>query len=360
MNWCDCGECNMETQHRFTVVLLGYQSAQYLPKALDSIAKQTFRDFDVMCIVEESTDNSLSLCRDWAARNASVKLISLPKSGSGSCSRNYAINHAKGKYLVFLDGDDWIVDNMLEQLNQKLRYTGDVDILAFAAVTTQHDHVDIERSPFITNFAPSDCASTFTGQEAIRKTRKNGGRFYGYTPINIYRTRFLRDNKLFQKPGVIFEDAEWMTRTWYFAKSFAYLHVKLYVYRRNAKSVMSESSSRSIFNLIDNMSSVIRFARAESVPLDIVAIWANQWTSLLYWFLFSPMSSRKISDKDRKDALSILFCSTDKEQLKKFIAMASRPKRMAAPLLFLAAHGWMLPAKIFFRWLYYPLVMRRG
>lgn len=344
---------------RFTVALLGYQSEPYLAKAISSIRSQTLRDFDVMCIVEKSTDASLDICQNWAGEDSSVLVVSLPKSGSGSCSRNYAIEHARGEYLVFIDGDDWVVDDMLEQLNRKLGETGDVDIVAFAAVTTQQDHVDIGQSPFVTNFTPSDCSSTFTGQEAIRKTRKNGGRFYGYTPINIYRTQFLRSRQLLQKPGVIFEDAEWMTRTWYFAESFAYLHAKLYIYRRNAKSVMSESSSRSIFNLIDNLASVIGFSRENSVPCDIVAIWANQWTSLLYWFLFSPVSARKISDKDRVDALSILFQSVGKEQVEKFIAMASRPKRMAAPLLFLAARGLVLPAKMFFRLLYYPIVSRR-
>ena len=154
---------------------------------MDSIDAQTCRDFEVLCIVEESSDDSLDICRSWAGKNPNVQVVSLPKSGSGSCSRNYAMEHARGDYLVFMDGDDWIVDDMLEQLGRKLRETGDVDVLAFAAVTTQHDHVDIGQSPFVTNFTPSDSESTFTGQDAIRKTRKNGGRFYGYTWINIYR-----------------------------------------------------------------------------------------------------------------------------------------------------------------------------
>jgi CDP-glycerol glycerophosphotransferase len=345
---------------RFTIVLLGYQSELYLPKAIASIHRQTFHDFDVMCIVEESTDASLSICLNWAYKDSNIKVVSLPKSGSGSCSRNYAIAHARGDYLLFIDGDDWIVDDMLEQLECRLQSTGDVDILAFAAVTTEKDTVDIKKAPFVTNFTLLDDNSTFSGLEAIRKTKKNGGSFHGYTWLNIYRTQYLRDNKLFQKPGVIFEDAEWMTRTWYFAKKFAYLHAKLYIYRRNKASIMSESSSRNIFDLVDNLSSVIEFAKSQSVSSDIAATWSNQWTSMLYWFMFSPTSSRKISDKDRLDALTILFRNAGKERVKNFISMSSGPKRLAAPLLFLAAHGWMLPAKIFFRWLYYPLVMRRG
>lgn len=344
----------------FSIALIGYQSEPYLPRAIKSIKCQTFRDFDVMCIVEESTDASLDICNAWAKSDTNIQVVSLPKSGSGSCSRNYAIEHAAGEYLVFIDGDDWVVDDMLERLNRKLLETGKVDILAFAIATTQGDSIDIDNASFVTNFTSADCASTFSGPEAIRKTRKNGGRFHGYTPINIYRTQFLRKNRLLQKPGVIFEDAEWTTRVWYLAKDFAYLHAKLYIYRRNNNSVMSESSSRGIFNLVDNLASVIGFAKSQSVPRDIVAIWSNQWTSMLYWFLFSPVSARKVSDRDRINALSALFKAIGRKQLKRFIAMASLPKRMAAPLVFLAAHGCILPAKLFFRCLYYPLVARRG
>ena len=116
----------------FTIILSGYQTEPYLQKALDSIENQTFRDFEAICYVEECTDRSLEMCRAMAERDPRFKVATGPKSGSGGPSRNYGMDHASGEYVVFVDGDDWILDNMLEKLAHKLAQTGPLDILAFA------------------------------------------------------------------------------------------------------------------------------------------------------------------------------------------------------------------------------------
>ena len=62
----------------FTIVLAGYQTEPYLPKALASIASQTFADFEALCYVEQSTDNSLEICREMAARDPRFKVATAP------------------------------------------------------------------------------------------------------------------------------------------------------------------------------------------------------------------------------------------------------------------------------------------
>lgn len=93
---------------RFTVAVSGYQNAPYLPKSLGSVKAQSFRDFEAICYVEESTDGSLEICRRLTADDPRFKVVSAPKSGTASATRNYAIDHAGGEYLVVLDGDDWL------------------------------------------------------------------------------------------------------------------------------------------------------------------------------------------------------------------------------------------------------------
>ena len=117
----------------FTIIVSGYQNESYLPQCLDSIASQTFGDFEAICYVEESADNSLAICQEWAKRDSRFIVATGPKSGAVATTRNYGIDHAKGEYLVVVDGDDWIDKEMLEQLAAKLKETGPLDILAFAA-----------------------------------------------------------------------------------------------------------------------------------------------------------------------------------------------------------------------------------
>ena len=87
----------MNDRPRFTIVLAGYQTEPYLQKALDSVANQTFRDFEVICYVEECTDRSLEICRAMAERDPRFEVATGPKSGSGGATRNYGIDHASGK-----------------------------------------------------------------------------------------------------------------------------------------------------------------------------------------------------------------------------------------------------------------------
>ena len=347
----------MSSSPLFTVILAGYQTEAYLPQALDSIAGQTFTDFEAICYVEKSTDRSLEICEELARKDARFKVVPAPKSGGVGATRNYGIGHAEGTYLVVLDGDDYLSVRLLERLAEKLKRTGPVDILAFNAVTTADDEAaeDLEKKPRLTNFRAEDEAEVFSGVEALRRAGRSGGQFRAYTWLCAYRTAFLRENSLYQSVGLRMEDFEWAPRVWFAAERFAFLNEVFYVYRRRENSLTTESSSRLLFDLMQQLRSLLDFAEKQKIPEDLLRIWSNQWLASLFWFMFQPVSSRKITDRDRKKALETLLEPPGKEQLLKLAGKASRPKRTAVPLLLTAARGFVLPAKLYFRLLYYPL-----
>ena len=344
----------------FTVVLSGYQTEPYLQKALDSVADQTFRDFEAICYVEESTDRSLEICRAMADRDPRFKVATGPKSGAVATTRNYGIDHASGQYLAALDGDDWLAPDMLEKLAEKLKQTGPVDVLSFAAVTTESDDVDWETAGGISNFKPADERDVFTGLEAIRRTGRNGGSIHNYTPLSIYRTEFLREHRLYQSDGLRMEDFEWTPRVWFFAQRFAYLDRKFYAYRRRSGSLTTEVSPRILFDLAKQFRSLAAFAADHEIPGDVLAIWSNQWISVLIWFMFHPVTSRKFTDTDRTGALRTIFEGEGRERFLRILSRTSRPKRLAKPLFLLAANGHPLLARLYFRRLYFPMIGRRG
>ena len=345
----------------FTIVVAGYQCEPYLPKALDSIARQTCEDFEAICHVEESTDNSLEICRQMAASDPRFTVVAAPKSGSAACARNYAIDHARGKYLVVLDGDDWLAPDLLERLRNRLDADGEVDLVAFAAIQTEDETADWTATDgWTTNFTPDDAHGHFSGQEALRKAARFRTYFNCHVCINAYRLAFLRENRLRMTPGLRMEDYECLPRVFFAAKTVAYIDRPLYAYRRRPGSVTTGGSDQTFFDTFRQLNSLMRFALAPEVPPDIRAIWANQWLSFLQRLLFHPKTSRRRTDHDRRKALALLMENDNSANFRKLAKAASRPKRLAARLLLLAAAGWLVPAKLFFRFVYYPLAERPG
>lgn len=340
----------------FTIIIAGYQCEPYLPKCLASVANQTFGDFEAICYVEESTDNSLAICQEWARRDTRFIVATGPQSGAVATTRNYGIDHARGEYLVVVDGDDWISTDMLEKLAAKLSACGPVDVLAFAGVSTSDASEKLADASRLSNFRSQDQSEVFSGLEAIRRTGRNHGKMHNQTVLNIYRLDFLRENGLRQSDGLLMEDFHWTPRVWFFAKRFAYLDEVFYFYRRRSQSLTTEASGRILLHLAQQFVALSDFVSAHTIPADILNIWSNQWISILFWFLFHPVTSRKSSDTDRQKAFEILLKDDRKKAFLRHVTHSSLPKRMATPLIFLAAKGWQLPAKLFFRYLYYPML----
>ncbi len=337
--------------------MAGYQNEPYLPKSLDSIAKQTFPDFEAICYVEESTDNSLAICQKFCADDKRFKVVSAKKSGGVSSTRNYGIEHAAGQYLVVIDGDDWIVPDMLEKLHSKLELNKPLDVLSFAAVQTSSDDVDsmqLLRAPRITNFRPEDAKGVFSGLEAIRRSRHIGGKFNAFTWLSIYRTDFLRVHHIRQEDGKLMEDMESTPRIWFFAQRFAYMDEVLYIYRRRPLSICStpKNKFRFVSDLIWAFHSLMEFVAQHDIPEDILSCWFNQWIGMLYVNLFYSRHVKFLTGDEQVRLCKLLLDDHRKEHYTTAVRRTSLQKRLAVPFVLLAAHGVIKPAMLYFR-LYY-------
>ena len=343
----------------FTIVISGYQNESFLPKCLESIQEQTFPDFEAICYVEESTDNSLAVCKEMSRKDSRFKLVTAQKSGSASTTRNYAIDHSEGEYLVVVDGDDWLSVDMLEKLANKLHETGMVDVVSFAFIKCRNgEEADWVHASCETNFNANEAKGLFSGSDAIRFAwHYERTDFKAYTWLSVYRVDFLRENHLYQSDGLILEDYEWVPRVWFCAQKFSYLDEALYAYRIHGKSVTAEVSSRTHFDLAHHFRTFIEFIKTHHVPHDIQAIWSNQWLSLFFSHIFYPAKklSLQLNDEDRKKILKIFFNQKYKKEFWQFLLKSSLPKRLALPLIWLASLGIQAPAKLYFSMCYYPL-----
>ena len=111
-----------------SVIIPVYNTEKYLQQSLDSIFAQTMENFEIICVNDGSTDNSLEILKK--NQNKISKIIN-KKNGGLSSARNEGLTQASGKYIYFFDSDDLLEPNTLNEL-YKTAKEDDLDLVQFA------------------------------------------------------------------------------------------------------------------------------------------------------------------------------------------------------------------------------------
>lgn len=108
------------TEGLITIIIPVYNSAPYLESCLESVLSQKNVSFEVLLVNDGSTDDSASICLEYAGKHDNIKYFQMEHSGVAN-SRNFGISFAEGEYLCFLDSDDYLLDGALEKLLSGIR-----------------------------------------------------------------------------------------------------------------------------------------------------------------------------------------------------------------------------------------------
>ena len=92
---------------KVSIIVPVYNVERYLPRCLESLTAQTLRDIEIVCVDDESPDGSLAILRDFAARDARIRVVSQRNKRQGG-ARNTGMDLAAGEWIAFVDSDDWV------------------------------------------------------------------------------------------------------------------------------------------------------------------------------------------------------------------------------------------------------------
>lgn len=98
-----------------SIIIPIYKAEPYLPKCIESVLAQTLTDFELLLVDDGSPDRSGAICDEYAARDARIRVFHNPNGGA-SRARNCGLDHASGDFVAFIDADDWVESDHLEQL----------------------------------------------------------------------------------------------------------------------------------------------------------------------------------------------------------------------------------------------------
>ena len=98
-----------------SIIVAVYNVEKYLNKCVESIINQTYRELEIILVDDGSKDNSGKMCDEWANKDSRIHVIHKPNGGL-SDARNYGLEVAQGRWIGFMDGDDYIKPDMYERL----------------------------------------------------------------------------------------------------------------------------------------------------------------------------------------------------------------------------------------------------
>ena len=119
----------------FSIILTAYNQENCLRRAISSILNQTLQDFELIIVDDCSTDSTVKLCEKYISLNKNVKLFRHSKNSSSHAARMTGVKNAKGKYVLFLDGDDYFFIDALEKLKNEIIDQKDFDVCEFSYIS---------------------------------------------------------------------------------------------------------------------------------------------------------------------------------------------------------------------------------
>lgn len=224
-----------------SVVVPMYNVEPYIVKCVTSIVNQSLNNIEIIIVNDGSTDNSLKIVEEKFSSESKIIILSQANQGL-SCARNAGLSIAKGKYVAFIDGDDWIDPTMLEEMyNNAIRYDSDV-------VSCRLQYENIDNGTF--SISGRDFTSDIISGEALLKDVLLGKNIQTSAAIKIYRTGWLKEMNLYFKPGLINEDVLYVLEIAYFANKISLVNKAFYHAVERTSSITRHFTEKNIDNIL--------------------------------------------------------------------------------------------------------------
>jgi len=315
-----------------SIIIPCYNAERFLDEVFVGLEKQTFKNFELICINDGSKDNTLSVLRSWEKRS-SLKITVIDKENGGvSAARNDGIKAARGKYILFLDADDMYHKAYIERLFNAIEETG-ADV-AYCRLDRNYDNVmsvSIKEAKVLMH----------TQTEAMNNLLYRMSEF-GFC-CYIYNKDVLQKYSIeFDCNTITGEDREFNWKYLCHCKNACFIDAPLYWYRVNNQSVTKAKASwkrTGILNAIE---------RVEKYMLDNGCEFLDEFKSYMYartmWAcakVFAVSRDKELFNRLRKE-YDVRKCmkrtTKDKNRL---VALSSR-------------------IYLFWPWLYYKIIGMHG
>lgn len=229
----------MNESPKISVIIPVYNVEQYLRQCLDSVVNQTYKNLEIFCVDDGSTDNSGKICEEYSLKDNRITVIHKQNDGISS-ARNAVIDMVKGRYITFIDSDDYVESDFIEYLYNILK--------KFNCKMSVCTHNIVKNNKIKKSFNLKTDYK-LSSQECIKRLLYNDG-------IDTSAWAKLYEKSLFNDirypVGKLFEDIATTYKFFIKSKEIACGHLAKYNYNVRDNSIVTEKFNRSKLDLLES------------------------------------------------------------------------------------------------------------
>lgn len=265
---------------KISVIVPVYNVEQYLKICLDSILAQTFQDFEIICINDGSTDNSLKILEEYKQLDDRLVILTQTQSGA-AIARNNGIKQSKGEYIQFLDSDDYVEPNLLEEMYKRARtHQADLVVCSYKKVDdngniTERKNPNSPINLYKTPLEKPFCANDF--KEDIFSLLTPG-------PVNkLYKKELIIENDITFPNIRICEDIAFVHSCVAVAKKILVFDEALINYRFNRPGSMASYRKKYTIDVVHSCNALKNFLVKKNLYSNFKTAFFNAFKNHIRW-----------------------------------------------------------------------------
>ncbi|WP_242237216.1 SP_1767 family glycosyltransferase [Streptococcus acidominimus] len=247
VDWAKEEEQMMSEFETISIIVPVYNVERYLKRCLDSLLRQTYTDFELLLINDGSTDSSAEICEEYAKKDKRIRVIHQENAGP-SAARNRGIELAQGRYITFVDSDDFVEDYYLDNLHTALvKNHADISICNFNSFNE-------DRQSFLFSITKEMYfEQTYTVEEWLNQENTAKNNLYltfTFSPLKLFK-RELFDGISFPV-GRLREDDATIYKVYLKARKIAFINQGSYYYSQRSEGLSRNGMLDDIRSMISN------------------------------------------------------------------------------------------------------------
>lgn len=282
-------------QDLISVIVPVYNTKSFLPRTLQSIQEQTYKNLEILLIDDGSTDDSVEICQKFCENDVRFRLIK-KNNGGASSARNLGLNKCLGKFVLFIDSDDFVKKNHINDLYQCIKkYNADIGVSGHIDVNINQLN-NIRTEPDELDF---NCAYINTPKQAIRQMME--GKIYSWLICSKIYRRDILENISFNTNEIYAEDFSFAYQAIHKAKRIVVYSKPSYYYIRHDNAITKQKDVYKYLGLIETSDNFEAFIGKNYSDLSYCS---DYFSMQSYLIVITVMVDNYLLSNQKKDFFS--------------------------------------------------------